>query len=250
MKVFKQIMEMPKPAYFILIDPDKMECEVAVKLIQEAQDCGVSAALIGSSILLDAGLDQYIKNIKAKASIPIIIFPGILNSISVSADAILFLNMISSRNPQLLIGEHVRAAPLIKKYSLEAISTAYILIESGNLTSVQYMSNSLPIPADKADIVVAHVLAAEYMGMKMVYLEAGSGALRSVPAKVISAVKSKTGLPVIVGGGINSAEDALSKVESGADIIVTGTALERDDSLEVMKDISETLENYRNKRRI
>lgn len=249
MKVFKQILEMPKPAYFILIDPDKMDSSLAANMVVEAQESGISAVLLGSSILLDDGLNSYIKKIKAVANIPLIIFPGILNSISANADAILFLNMLSSRNPQLLIGEQVRAAPLIKKHSLEPISTGYLLIESGNLTSVQYMSNSLPIPSDKPDIVVAHALAAEFMGMKMLYLEAGSGALRSVPDKIISAVKAGSSLPLIVGGGIRSSEDALSKVEAGADIIVTGTILENKNSIDIMKDISKSLQEYRKKNR-
>ena len=245
MTVYEKIMKMSKPAYFVLIDPDKRGVEDSLRLAAAAEKCGVDALLVGSSILLDDVLDEYIVSIKKETGIPVIIFPGLLNTISPNADALLFLSMISSRNPQLLIGEQVRAAPYIKKKNIETISTAYLLIESGNLTSVQYMSNSFPIPSGKPDIVVAHSLAAEYIGMKLIYLEAGSGAANPVPDEIISRVKDSCILPIIVGGGITTPQTALQKAKAGADIIVTGTVLEKDKGTDKMFAIAESIHSLR-----
>ena len=225
-QTYEQIRQMSKPAYFVLIDPDKTGFDASVRLAVLAEQKGVDGILIGSSLLLHDNLDRCLSAIKKEIKIPVIIFPGLLNTFSPNADAILFLNMISSRNAQLLIGEQVRAAPLIRKMGLEAISTAYILIESGKLTSVQYVSNSLPIPRDKPDILIAHILAAEYIGMKMIYLEAGSGAEETVPLEMIKRAKETTELPLIVGGGIRTPQAASMIAEAGADIVVTGTIME------------------------
>ncbi len=246
MTVYEKILAMPKPAYFVLIDPDKTEIKDSIKLAVTAEETGVDAILIGSSILLNKGLEEFIEELKKNVTIPIIVFPGLLNSIPLNADSILFLSMISSRNPQLLIGEQVRAAPLIKRFSLDTISTAYILISSGSITSVQYISNSLPIPADKPDIVVAHCLAAEYLGMKMIYLETGSGASDSVPDAIIKSAKKNCQLPIIVGGGITSPEIAYQKAKAGADIIVTGTILEQNNNTKMLRSITESVHSFRN----
>ena len=205
--VIERLLALPKPAYFVLIDPDKAGIEETVTLAKIVEKSGADGILIGSSILLNDMLDDFIVAIKEVVSIPVIIFPGLLNAFSPNADALLFLSMISSRNAQFLIGEQVRAAPLIKKYGIETISTAYLLIESGKMTSVQYVSNSFPLPANKPDIAVAHALAAEYIGMKMIYLEAGSGAEKPVPDEIIRKVKGVTTLPVIVGGGDKRSSD-------------------------------------------
>jgi len=244
--IYKQILDMPKPAHFVLIDPDKSGIDEGIDLAVNAEKCGVDAILIGSSIHLNDNLDDFIREIKSKTTIPIIIFPGILNVFSSSADAILFLSMISSRNPQFLIGEQVRAAPIIKKYGLETISTAYLLIESGKMTSVQYMSNSMPIPRNKPDIIIAHVLAAELIGMKAVYLEAGSGADHTVPTEVISRVKEVTSLPLIVGGGIRTPEAAESIAKAGADIVVTGTIFENNKDFNLLAEFCQTIHKQRN----
>ncbi|MCB5230389.1 MAG: geranylgeranylglyceryl/heptaprenylglyceryl phosphate synthase [Candidatus Cloacimonetes bacterium] len=244
--VYKQILDMPKPAHFVLIDPDKSGIDEGIDLAVNAEKFGVDAILIGSSIHLNDNLDDFIREIKSKTTIPIIIFPGILNVFSSSADAILFLSMISSRNPQFLIGEQVRAAPIIKKYGLETISTAYLLIESGKMTSVQYMSNSMPIPRNKPDIIIAHVLAAELIGMKAVYLEAGSGADHTVPTEVISRVKEVTSLPLIVGGGIRTPEAAESIAKAGADIVVTGTIFENNRDFNLLAEFCQTIHKQRN----
>lgn len=242
---YQRLMQIPKPAYFILLDPDKSSIDEVCELSINAEKYGVDAILIGSSFLLEDNLDEYILHIKERVSIPVIIFPGILNTLSPEADAILFLNMISSRNPQLLIGEQVRAAPYIKHHNLEAISTAYILIESGNLTTVQYMSNSLPIPRNKAEIVIAHILAAEFMGMKLVYLEAGSGAQSPVPVEMISQVKSVVSLPLIVGGGIKTPQAAYDIAQAGADFIVTGSILENSKENSIIKEFADAVHSCR-----
>ncbi|MBW6516049.1 MAG: geranylgeranylglyceryl/heptaprenylglyceryl phosphate synthase [Candidatus Cloacimonetes bacterium] len=244
-KIYSQILQMPKPAYFVLIDPDKTGVKESLSLAVLAEQKGVDGLLIGSSLLLHDNLDNCLREMKKLVKIPIIIFPGLLNTYSPLADAILFLNMISSRNAQLLIGEQVRAAPLLKKLGLESISTAYILIESGKLTSVQYVSNSLPIPRDKPDILIAHVLAAEYIGMKMIYLETGSGANQPVPLEMIKQVKLTTDLPIIVGGGIRKADTASEIAAVGADIIVTGTVMEDEENHQLLADFVEAIHRWR-----
>jgi phosphoglycerol geranylgeranyltransferase len=244
-QTFNQLARIPKPAYFILIDPDKSGINEAIDLAKKAEKEGVDGILVGSSILLQENLDDCIKEMKRHIKVPLIIFPGILNTFSAHADAILFLSMISSRNPQLLIGEQVRAAPLIKKLSLEAISTAYILIESGKLTSVQFFSNSLPIPRDKIDIVAAHVLAAEFLGMKMIYLEAGSGAEEPVPPEMIREIKALSSLPVIVGGGIKNPQTASLLAQAGADFIVTGTVMEDNQNHRLLQAFAQEIHRWR-----
>ena len=155
-------------------------------------------------------------------------FPGGASQVVPTADAILFLSLISGRNPELLIGEHVKAAPLIREYGVEAIPTGYMLIQSGTLTSVEFMSNTQPIPRNKVDIAIAHALAAEYLGMKLIYLETGSGAGASVPDEMVQAVVNYVSTPVIVGGGIRDPEEARAKVAAGASFVVTGSVVEDD----------------------
>ena len=217
-----------KEAGFIcLIDPDKHNSESAVSLAKRCEDSSVDAIFVGGSIMLEDNFNPIIKAIKQKVKIPVIIFPGIFNLGSPNADAILFMSMMSSRNPQLLIGDQVKAAPLIRKFGIETIPTSYLLIESGSLTSVQYMSNSMPIPRNKYDIGVAHTLAAQYLGMKLVFMDAGSGAKESIPVDMIKEVKKNINIPLIIGGGIKNPEDAKEKVKAGADFIVIGNAIEK-----------------------
>ena len=213
-------------AFLCLVDPDKIEVNQAGEVAHLYAESGADAILIGGSMMLTDRFSQSIIEIKRHIDIPLIIFPGLFNFVSADADALLMLNMLSSRNPQVLINEQVRSAPLVYQANLEVIPTAYLLIESGNMSSVQYMSHSFPIPRSKNDIAIAHSLAAQYMGMSMVYLEAGSGAAMQVPDEMIKCVKAHIEIPLIVGGGIRKPETAREKAKAGADLVVVGTILE------------------------
>ncbi|MBN2008679.1 geranylgeranylglyceryl/heptaprenylglyceryl phosphate synthase [candidate division KSB1 bacterium] len=212
--------------YIVLIDPDKQKIEKSIEIAQQAETEGVDAIFIGGSLLFYSTFEEFVEQIKTHVSIPVILFPGSTQQISRHADAILFLSVLSGRNPETLIGQQVKGAPLIKMYNLEAISTAYMLVESGVVTSAEFMSNTRPLPREKNDIAVAHALAAEYLGMKLIYLEAGSGAKYPVPDEMIDAVSRYAAPPLIVGGGIRTPEIAAQKVKAGASFIVTGNVLE------------------------
>ena len=240
------VIEEKGAGYLPLLDPDRLDGKKLVQMAVHLESAGVDALLIGSSLLLSPTIDTIIRDIKQEIKIPVIIFPGSLNQVSPYADAILFLSLISGRNPDRLIGDQVKAAPAIKEYGIEPISTAYMLIESGRLTSVQFMSNTVPIPRDKPDIAVAHALAAEYLGMKMIYLEAGSGAERSIPVETITAVRDYVSIPLIVGGGIRTPECAAEKVEAGASFIVTGNILEKESGLERVKEFCSAIHPRKN----
>lgn len=217
--------------FLVLLDPDRMDVSEIVELAQKSEKGGADAFLVGSSLLLSTRFDEAVKEIKANVSLPVTIFPGNANQVSRHADAILFLSLISGRNPHLLIGEQVKAAPAIKEFGLEPIPTGYMIIESGGATSVQFMSDTQPIPKNKPDIAKAHALAAEYLGMKFVFLEAGSGADNPVPDLIIREVKDFISIPIIVGGGVKDPDVAYKKVKSGASFVVIGNSLEEDDSI-------------------
>ena len=227
--------------YFVLIDPDKIASDKLPSFIEQATEAGVDAFLIGGSLIVDDSFEQCIKTIKHHTKVPAVIFPGGVMQISPSADAILFLSIISGRNPQHLIGDQVLAAPIVKRIGLEAISTAYMLVESGRTTSAEYMSNTQPLPRHKPDIAVAHAMAAEILGFKMIYLEAGSGAEQSVPEEMIGAIAKHCTVPLIVGGGLRTPEDARKKVQAGAKFIVTGTILEKDNSTGLIKEFADAI---------
>ncbi len=214
----------------LLVDPDKYEKVSLLETLTIANQHSVDLIFIGGSLISNP-VDPVIDLIKKNSSIPVLLFPGSLLQISDHADGILLLSLVSGRNPDFLIGNHVIAAPLLKKSDLEIISTAYILIESGITTSVEYMSNTKPIPAEKPDIAIATALASEMLGYKLIYLEAGSGARTCVPEAIISGVKQQVTIPLIVGGGIRSKEDAGKVYKAGADIIVVGNAIEKNPDL-------------------
>ncbi|MCP4702671.1 MAG: geranylgeranylglyceryl/heptaprenylglyceryl phosphate synthase, partial [Gammaproteobacteria bacterium] len=223
--------------YWVLLDPDDFSDGEAAKIAQEAQAAGVDGFLIGGSLLKTNHLDSFITSVKKNVDIPVILFPGDATQISGAADAILFLSLVSGRNPMNLIGEQVKGAPVIKECGIEPISTAYMLIESGAVTSVEFMSNTRPLPRSKPMIAAVHALAAQYMGMRTIYLEAGSGASKPVPNEMVSMVRAYVDIPVIVGGGIRDADTALEKIDAGADIIVTGNLLHAKNGTETMKKI-------------
>ena len=224
----------------VLIDPDKNN-----ELEQQCADIRQGDAdliFIGSSLLLENEFDQYCREIKLLVpEIPLILFPGSAMQLSTVADALLFLSVISSRNADMIIGQQVMASPIIKKMGLEAISTGYMLIESGNLTSAQYMSHSLPIPCEKPEIAVAHAMAAEIIGFKTIYLEAGSGAKYPVPVEMIGAIRKATNIPIIVGGGIRKPVEAKKRAAAGASIVVIGTHFENNNGGELIKEFADAV---------
>lgn len=239
-KYLHEIIEKHKAGYLVLIDPDVCEIEKCAKLACEIERSGADAILLGGS-LLTKDLQPIAIDLKASTSLPIILFPGDSMHLTPHADAVLYMSLISGRNPNYLIGEQVKAAPLIQQYNLEPIPTGYMLIEGGNRTTVEFMSGTVPIPRNKPDIAGTHALAAQYLGMKMVYLEAGSGAELPVPDDMISKVNSQIEIPLIVGGGIRSPEIAAQKVNAGADFIVTGNILEENCSYEFMKQFADAV---------
>lgn len=215
--------------YLTLLDPDRLSLEQLSQRAIACAEAGADAILVGTSLMLSASNNAALfDRLHEIVDIPIISFPGDAGQVVPNADAILFLSMVSGRNPELLIGQQVRAAPVLKEYGVEVIATAYMLIESGTLTSTEYMSATRPIPRAKPDIAMAHALAAQYLGMSMVYLETGSGAQQPVDTKMVRAVSDYVDIPVIVGGGIRDAATARQIVEAGASFVVTGTAVEDD----------------------
>jgi putative glycerol-1-phosphate prenyltransferase len=219
----------------------KIKSKQLPAFIESATAAGVDAFLIGGSLLFSNEFDETLKLIKQHTQVPVVIFPGNVSQVSSVADAMLFLLLISGRNPENLIGNHVIAAPIIKRMGLETISTGYILVEGGHVTSVEFMSNTKPIPRNKADIAVAHALAAEMIGIKMLYLEAGSGAELSVPEAMIQKVAKYCTLPLIVGGGIRTPEEARQKVEAGASFVVTGTIIEEQSQSSLIKQFADAI---------
>ena len=227
--------------YFVLLDPDKNDLESLPSFIREATEAGADAFLVGGSLMLTNVFEDHLRTIKQNTSVPVIIFPGSIMQVSPLADAILFLVLISGRNPDYLIGNQVIAAPIVRRSGLEALSTGYMLIEAGNTTSAEFMSNTKPIPRDKPDIALAHALAAELIGMKLVYLDAGSGARESVSDDMLRTISQRCSLPIIVGGGIRTPEDARKKVEAGASFVVTGTITELNNHRSFIREFAEAV---------
>ncbi len=214
-------------AFVVLLDPDRLPDQDFDQLIDTCALSGVDAFFVGSSLLFDQELDPYLDRIRHNCSLPIIGFPGSIAQLSAKLDAVLFLSVISSRNPEYLFGQHVHAAPIIRSRGIEPISTGYMLIESGSLTTAQYMSHSLPLPRDKFDVAAATALASEMMGMKLLFCDGGSGAENSVPEEMIQAITTTCSVPLIVGGGITSPREAAAKVQAGASVVVVGNGIER-----------------------
>lgn len=241
MNVYKTILETIETkggVYFILLDPDKIEHSSISEFLKVCEDAGVDGFLVGGSLIVDGNLEYSIEIIKKYTSLPLIIFPGSVDQLSPKADALLYLSLISGRNAEHLIGKHVLAAPTIKKFNLEAISTGYMLIESGRQTTAEYISGTRPIPRNKPEIAVSTALAAQYLGMKLIYLEGGSGADNHVPLEMINSVSNEIDIPLIVGGGIRNPNVAREMVKNGANIIVTGNYFEDKSKWNQIKDFA------------
>ncbi|MEO6071076.1 MAG: geranylgeranylglyceryl/heptaprenylglyceryl phosphate synthase [Chitinophagaceae bacterium] len=215
----------------ILIDPDKVSPTSVRTIAQLASLAKVDYLFVGGSLVVSDHLDECILSIKKICSIPVVLFPGSPSQLSRHADALLYLSLISGRNPELLIGQHVISAPFVKKSGLEIIPTGYMVIDGGAPTTVSYISNASPIPADKNDIALCTAMAGEMLGMKTVYMDAGSGAKKAISEEMILSVAQNIEVPLIVGGGIKDGEKAYLNCKAGADIIVIGNAIEKDASL-------------------
>ncbi|MCX7955147.1 MAG: geranylgeranylglyceryl/heptaprenylglyceryl phosphate synthase [Bacteroidales bacterium] len=214
-----------KASLAILIDPDKFNKKLIVRNLEIIKNLNFSVILVGGSLIYN-DVDEAVKFIKSKTNLPIFLFPGSFFQISKFADGILFTSLISGRNPEFIISQQVQAAPIIKRLKLEVISTAYILIDGDKTSSVEYISNTKPIPADKTDIILATCYAAEIIGFKALYLEAGSGAKIPIPIDVIKLIKKNVDMPLIVGGGIKTINQANNYLENGANLVVLGTMFE------------------------
>lgn len=217
--------------FAVLVDPDKVDRDSLLRLTELAENVGVDFIFIGGSTLLRDNMAECVSTVKSNCAIPVVLFPGSNKQVDANADALLLLSLISGRNAEWLINQHVEAAFAIKHSGLEVIPTGYILIDGGRETSVTYVSQTRPIPSDKSDIAAATALAGQQLGLKLIYMDAGSGALKPVSPKMIKSVKAEIDLPLVVGGGIDSEAKALKACAAGADVIVVGNALEKDPNL-------------------
>ena len=239
MAIYEKFQDKTRKKLAVLIDPDKPTDAQIISIIDKAKAADVDFFFVGGSLLVTDSLDHCIKLIKEHCDIPVLIFPGNSLQISKYCDGFLLLSLISGRNPEMLIGRHVIAAPYLKLYGNEIIPTGYMLIDSGKATSVTYMSDTTPIPHDKDDIAMCTAIAGEMLGLKLIYLEAGSGALMPVSTSMISKVSQMIKIPLIVGGGIKTPEMAADVVKAGADVIVIGTAFEKEP--EMLKKFAEAI---------
>ena len=239
MAIYDRFQDKTRKKLAVLIDPDKPTDAQIISIIDKAKAADVDFFFVGGSLLVTDSLDHCIKLIKEHCDIPVLIFPGNSLQISKYCDGFLLLSLISGRNPEMLIGRHVIAAPYLKLYGNEIIPTGYMLIDSGKATSVTYMSDTTPIPHDKDDIAMCTAIAGEMLGLKLIYLEAGSGALMPVSTSMISKVSQMIKIPLIVGGGIKTPEMAADAVKAGADVIVIGTAFEKEP--ELLKQFAEAI---------
>lgn len=227
---YQQLEDRSKKRVALLVDPDGYDTKGLEELIEYINLYPPDILLVGGSILFKP-IEITITALKLGTKLPVFIFPGNVFQLSERADGILFLSLISGRNPEFLIGNHVLAAPHLSRAGIEVIPTGYMLIENGRSTSVEYMSNTRPIPGDKPDIAVATAMAGEMLGLKTLYLEAGSGAANPVDPAMVSAIRKNISLPLIVGGGIRSAQTAKELYNAGADMIVVGNVMEKDPTL-------------------
>ena len=223
--------EKGKKSFAVLIDPDKVNDSSLKQLISLAITAKVDYFFVGGSLVISNYVDECVQFIKKNCDIPVILFPGSPSQVSKYADALLYLSLISGRNAELLIGQHVVSAAVVKQSGLEIMPTGYMVIDGGAPTTVSYISNASPIPADKNEIAMCTAMAGEMLGMRLIYMDAGSGAKRPIPESMIQRVAQSISVPLIVGGGIIQPEKAYLNCKAGADVIVVGNAIEKDASL-------------------
>jgi len=226
--------------FIVLIDPDKKNDKKIDQIVQTA-NLYADAIFVGGSIMMDKLYHERVKRIKSISKIPVILFPGGVNQLNDNYDAMLFMSLLSGRNPHYLIGEQVIAAPIVKDFGIETIPTGYLLVDGGSPTTVEFVSGSKPLSPLRPDVIISHALAAQYLGMKFIYLEAGSGANNSIPVNLIKKVASEIDIGLIVGGGVRTPQMAKNIVESGASHVVIGSAIE--DSAVIAKEFSSAIHN-------
>lgn len=222
----QQAAQLGRKQLAVLIDPDKATEQHLSQLVRKAEQMGADYFFVGGSLLSSDQLAQTIGYIKQYVEIPVVIFPGGVTQVTDNADGILLLSLISGRNPEFLIGAHVVAAPALRRSGIQVLPTGYMLVDGGAPTTVSYISNTTPIPANKPDIAACTAMAGEMLGLQLIYMDAGSGAPNPIPTAMIKAVKRSVKLPVIVGGGMRTAEAAQAAWAAGADVVVIGNALE------------------------
>lgn len=228
-QIFSKYFSRDKKRIAVLLDPDKLDCAKARHCGDIIEKSPAEIILVGGSLVSNSVTD-IVTSIKQATDKPVILFPGAGSQLTPAADALLLLSLISGRNPEYLIGEHVKTALQIRRSGIETIPTGYILIDGGAITSVQYVSNTMPIPNNKPDLAVATAMAGELLGLKNIYLEAGSGAQRPVSNETIRAVRASVNIPIMVGGGMRSLTAIENAFSAGADIAVIGTAFEQDEN--------------------
>lgn len=239
---FNELATAGRKALAVLFDPDDTDERSLIKSLNVCLAQKVDFIFVGGSLVTSSNLQEVVSMIKSYTDIPCILFPGNAIQIDGSADAILFLSLISGRNPELLIGQHVVAAPVIKRSSLEVIPTGYMLVNSGKPTSASYISNSQPLPNDKPSLSASTAMAGEMLGLKTIYMDAGSGAEEPISPKVIRAVKRAVDIPLIIGGGLNTATKAKQALDAGADIVVIGNGAQK--NLNLLTEVSEVVHFY------
>jgi phosphoglycerol geranylgeranyltransferase len=247
-RIYKSLLqhkEKGQKSFAVLIDPDKVTVEKIDELTALATKARVDYLLVGGSLVVTNRLDEVVQQIKKNCDIPVILFPGSPSQITPYADALLYLSLISGRNAELLIGQHVISAPFVKQSRLEIISTGYMVIDGGAPTTVSYISNAAPVPADKNEIAMCTAMAGEMLGMKLVFMDAGSGAKRPITESMIEKVGQIIEVPLVIGGGIIDPEKAYRNCKAGADMIVIGNAIEKDASL--IKEMSAAIHSVSSK---
>jgi len=245
MRIYKNILnnkKANKKSFALLIDPDKQDKQELIEIVKKANSVNTDFFFVGGSLLTNDSLNVCIKTLKENSDIPVILFPGNAMQVNCRADGILFLSLISGRNAEMLIGKQVITAPILKQSGLEVISTGYMLIESGKATTASYMSNTTPIPADKTAVAACTAMAGEMLGLNLIFMDGGSGAKNPITKEMISSVRKSVDCPLVIGGGISCGEKAIENCRAGADIIVVGNAIEKDQSL--IKEIAEAIHNF------
>ncbi len=230
-KIILQNKKANKKSFALLIDPDKQDKTQLLTIIEKAEKANTDYFFVGGSLLTNDSLNSCLSILKENSDIPVVLFPGDAMQVNDKADGILFLSLISGRNADMLIGKQVVTAPILKQSSVEVLSTGYMLIDSGRPTTVSYMSNTTPIPYEKNAVAACTAMAGEMLGLKLIFMDGGSGALNPISEKMIATVSKSVDVPLIIGGGISSGEKAIANCKAGADIIVVGNAIEKDENL-------------------